>query len=118
MVRQNTVTKLLLLPVLFLSLAACSLFEGRETTGQYVDDSTITAKVKEAFVADGTVSAMQINVETMQGVVQLSGFATNKTAEQKAVTLAQQVNGVKSVQDNIIVTAGNKKRSSSSSSSQ
>lgn len=105
MVRQNPAVKFLVLPVLFLSLAACSLFQGRETTGEYVDDSTLTAKVKEAYVADSQVSAMQINVETMQGVVQLSGFASSKAAEQRAVTLAQAVKGVQSVKDNIIVRA-------------
>jgi hyperosmotically inducible protein len=113
MLNRNLASKIFLLPVLFLSLAACSMFEGRESGGQYVDDSTITAKVKEAYVADSQVSAMQVNVETMQGVVQLSGFVTNKTAEQRAVQLAQQVKGVKSVKDNIIVKPGSKSNSSS-----
>jgi hyperosmotically inducible protein len=85
------------------SLAACSLFSGRETTGQYVDDTTITAKVKEAFVADSQVKASQVNVETMQGVVQLSGFVDSASTEARAVRLAKQVNGVKDVQDNISV---------------
>jgi len=97
--------KILALPVLVLSLAACSMFEGRETAGQYVDDTTITAKVKEAFVADPKVKAMQVNVETMQGVVQLSGFVDSSRTEQRAVDLAQKVNGVKSVNDAIIVRA-------------
>jgi len=105
MLSKNPAVKLLMLPVLFMSLSACSLFQGRETTGQYVDDTTITSKVKEAYVADSQVSAMQINVETMKGVVQLSGFASSKAGEQRAVTLAQQVKGVQSVQDNIIVRA-------------
>src|ERR1700722_17434579 len=109
MFRSYRASKFLLLPVLFLSLGACSLFEGRETSGQYVDDSTITAKVKEAYVADPQVSSMQVNVETMQGVVQLSGFVSSKSMEQHAVQLAQQVNGVKSVKDNLIVKPGNKK---------
>jgi osmotically-inducible protein OsmY len=92
-------------PVLVLALVSCSMFEGRETTGQYVDDATITAKVKEAFVADPKVSAMQVNVETMQGVVQLSGFVDSAVLERRAVHLAQGVKGVKSVTDNIIVRA-------------
>jgi osmotically-inducible protein OsmY len=82
------------------------MFEGRETTGQYVDDTTITAKVKEAFVADPQVKAMQVNVETMQGVVQLSGFVDSPNIERRAVRLAGQVKGVKSVKDTIIVRAG------------
>ena len=95
----------LLLPILLVSLGACSLFQGRESTSQYVDDSTITTKVKAAFVGDSSVSAVQINVETMQGVVQLSGFADSAGTEAKAVQLAQNVDGVKAVKDNIIVKA-------------
>jgi len=98
-------TKILAVPALVLSLAACAMFEGRETTGQYVDDTAITAKIKQAYVADPHVSALQINVETMQGVVQLSGFVDSTANEKRAVRLAQQVKGVKSVQDNIIVRA-------------
>jgi osmotically-inducible protein OsmY len=86
-----------------LSLSSCAMFEGRETGGQYVDDATITAKVKEAFIADPQVQAAQIHVETMQGAVQLSGFVDSPKSEAKAVELARKVNGVQSVADNIIV---------------
>jgi osmotically-inducible protein OsmY len=79
------------------------MFTGRETAGQYVDDTTITTKVKEAFVADQKVKASEVNVETMQGVVQLSGFVDSQGMDDRAVRIAQGVNGVKSVQDNIIV---------------
>ena len=102
----KTAGRLLLIPAFIVSVAGCSMFEGRESAGQYVDDSTITANVKEAFVADSQVSAMQINVETMQGVVQLSGFVDSQAKDQRAIQLAQQVRGVKSVQDDIIVRAG------------
>ena len=91
------------MPILMLALASCSMFEGRETAGQYVDDTTITTKVKDAFVADPHVQAMQVNVETMQGVVQLSGFVDSTAMEHRAVRLAQGVSGVKSVQDNMTV---------------
>lgn len=86
-----------------LSLASCAMFSGRETPGEYVDDTAITTKVKSAFVADPDVKAMQINVETMQGVVQLSGFVDTKFAETRAVDLAQGVKGVKAVKDDIVV---------------
>ena len=89
--------------VFFLLLASCSLFSGRETTGQYVDDSTITAKVKEAFVSDPRVKASQIHVETMQGVVQLSGFVDSPKSEARAVELTRQVYGVTSVKDDIVI---------------
>lgn len=91
------------LTLLFLSLASCAMFQGRETAGQYVDDATITTKVKEAYVADKSISATQINVETMQGVVQLSGFVDSTGTEQHAVDIARNVRGVKSVKDDIIV---------------
>ena len=101
--RTQKLTKLFLLPVFMFAMAACSMFDGRESAGQYVDDTTITTKVKEAFVADPVVKAMQVNVETMQGVVQLSGFVDSSRAENQAVMLAREVNGVKAVKDNIVV---------------
>ena len=95
--------RILVAAVFVLSLGACSVFQGSETSGQYVDDTTITSKVKESFVADSQISASQIHVETMQGVVQLSGFTPSAKSEARAVTLARQVNGVHSVKDNIVV---------------
>jgi hyperosmotically inducible protein len=100
---SGTTKKTVLVSCLALSLASCAMFQGRETAGQYVDDATITTKVKEAFVADKTVSANQVSVETMQGVVQLSGFVDSSASEQRAVSLANNVKGVKSVNDDIIV---------------
>ncbi|MDX2027228.1 MAG: BON domain-containing protein [Alphaproteobacteria bacterium] len=95
--------KSLVVPTIVLSLVSCAVFEGRQTAGRYVDDATITTKVKAAFIEDPIVKAMQINVETMEGVVQLSGFVDSSESEARAVRLAQQVNGVKRVQDDIIV---------------
>jgi len=91
------------LPLLMLALASCSMFEGKETGGQYADDTVITAKVKEAFIADPKVKNMEVNVETMQGVVQLSGFVDSSAMEHRAVRIAQGISGVKSVQDNMSV---------------
>ncbi|MDR3425538.1 MAG: BON domain-containing protein [Alphaproteobacteria bacterium] len=98
------------LPIIFLVvfasialLASCAMFSGRETAGQYVDDSTITSKVKGDIFEDPALKILQINVETMQGVVQLSGFVDSQTSESKAVTIARHVQGVKSVKDDLIV---------------
>lgn len=85
------------------SLAACSAIEGRETAGQYVDDSTITTKVKAAILNDQGLKGMQINVETMQGVVQLSGFVDTAQQAAQAASDAQGVTGVKSVRNSIVV---------------
>ncbi len=84
-------------------LAACSAIEGRQTAGEYLDDSAITAKVKSQIVGEPSLSAMQINVETMQGVVQLSGFVDQASDKTLASRVAAGVDGVRSVKNNIVV---------------
>lgn len=69
--------------------------------GRVVDDSVITGKVKAALVADPTTKAHQISVETFQGVVQLSGFVDSKEARSRATQVAQQVDGVKDVKNDL-----------------
>jgi hyperosmotically inducible protein len=76
----------------------------KETTGQYVDDATVTAKVKTAIASDvGVKAASNVNVETYRGVVQLSGFADSEDQASKAVTAAKKVSGVRSVKNDIRV---------------
>jgi hyperosmotically inducible periplasmic protein len=75
--------------------------QAKESAGEYFDDTTLTAKVKAALLADKQVSAARINVETFKGIVQLSGFANNKLEADKAVEIAINVRGVKSVKDDI-----------------
>src|SRR5882672_4514086 len=71
-----------------------------ETTGQYVDDATVTAKVKTAIASDvGVKAAANVNVETYRGVVQLSGFADSDAQASRAVAAAKRVNGVRSVKN-------------------
>jgi hypothetical protein len=67
------------------------------TTGQVIDDSIITTKVKSSFVADQTVSAFEISVETTQGVVSLTGLVDNEKERQQAIQIAQGIEGVKQV---------------------
>jgi osmotically-inducible protein OsmY len=83
----------------------CSVFRDQQSVGSYVDDATITTQVKAKFAEDKTVSAMTISVETLKGVVQLSGFA--KTAEERVMAerLARTVSGVQSVKNDIVVRA-------------
>lgn len=85
------------------SLAACAAVQGQETAGQYVDDSTITAKVKTQLVQAQSLKAFNIGVETMQGTVQLSGFVNTRDQKDQAGTIAQGVKGVVGVQNNILV---------------
>ena len=82
-------------------LFGCAGTSTQESTGEYVDDSAITAKVKSAFVADKVVSALDIQVATFKGVVQLSGFASSQQEIDRAVALAREVPGVKSVKNDI-----------------
>jgi osmotically-inducible protein OsmY len=83
----------------------CSVMRDQERTGAYVDDTVVTTRVKTKFAEDSTVSAMAINVETMKGVVQLSGFAKSSMEKSKAEELARSVKGVVDVRNDIIVRA-------------
>ncbi|MGE5469684.1 MAG: BON domain-containing protein [Bacteroidota bacterium] len=87
--------------VLSVVLAACGSTQGKESTGEYFDDTGITTKVKTAFVADKKVDAMDIKVTTYKGVVTLTGMADSRAEIDRAVELAKNVAGVKSVQNDI-----------------
>lgn len=73
------------------------------TVGTYVDDATVTTRVKAKFAEDKSVGAMSIGVETVQGVVQLSGFAKSGTEKSQAERLVRGTPGVKSIRNDIIV---------------
>jgi hyperosmotically inducible periplasmic protein len=89
--------------VALLGAAGCAVTRDQQSVGSYVDDSVLTTRVKAKFAEDNTVSAMAISVETLKGVVQLSGFA--KSSEEKAMAerLARSTSGVVSVRNDIIV---------------
>jgi osmotically-inducible protein OsmY len=72
-------------------------------TGQYIDDSTITTKVKAQLANDETVSALDVHVETVKGDVRLSGFVSNPDEKRRAEQLAWSVNGVQSVQNALVI---------------
>lgn len=72
-----------------------------ETPGQALDDTAITTKVKSAFVQDPEVKALDVNVKTYKGTVQLSGFASSQAEIQRAESLARSVPGVTDVQNDI-----------------
>lgn len=75
------------------------------TTGQTVDDATITAKVKSQLIADPDVSALNVNVTTFKGQVQLSGYVDNANQRMRAEQIARKVEGVQSVSNDLIVKA-------------
>jgi hyperosmotically inducible protein len=89
-------------------LAGCA--GAGEKTGQFVDDATITSKVKTAFATDKTVSAMQVNVDTNGGNVRLSGFVDSEAEKRRAEEIARSVSGVRSVTNALTVQSAARTR--------
>ena len=100
--------------ILFASLVAlgaagvtgCAVTDGQSSVGAYVDDTAITTQVKTKLAEDTSVSASRISVETLQGTVQLSGFATSDAEKARAAQLARSVKGVKNIRNDIVVRSG------------
>jgi osmotically-inducible protein OsmY len=92
---------ILVLTMVLASAWGCASTATKEGTGEYVDDSVITAKVKAAIFDDSTLKVNEINVETFKGVVQLSGFVRSQADIDKAVQVARGVGGVKSVKNDM-----------------
>lgn len=82
-------------------VSGCASTTTQESTGQYLDDTAITAKVKTAIFNDASLKSAEINVETFKGVVQLSGFVNSATDIQHAVKLVQSISGVRSVRNDM-----------------
>ena len=102
--RNMTMIRTLLLTLaLAVGVSACSVMRGQESMREYTSDAGITTSVKTAFAKDPAVAATSIGVETLDGIVQLSGFAKSAEEKSRAETLAKQAKGVKSVRNNIIV---------------
>jgi len=89
--------------VLVVFIAGCAGTAKRESTGEYIDDSVLTSKVKTEIFNDPMLKVFQINVESFKGVVQLSGFVNSAQASARAVEVANSVKGVKSVKNSLIV---------------
>jgi osmotically-inducible protein OsmY len=90
-------TSVLLAAVALTTLAGCASTQKHESTGQYIDDTAITTSVKAAIFNEPSLKSAEINVETFKGRVQLSGFVSSKANIDRAVQVAQGVNGVTSV---------------------
>lgn len=93
----------LFLAFTLVSLMGCASTSKQESTGQYMDDSVITTKVKAAIFNEPNLKSTEINVETFKGVVQLSGFVSSQAAINKAVEVTRAVGGVKSVKNDMRV---------------
>jgi len=107
----TTRMKLLLLSIVYALLASmavamiagCAATPTQESTGEYLDNSMITAKVKTALINADTLRSGNISVATFKGNVQLSGYATSETDKQRAEAIAKDVEGVKTVTNSIQV---------------
>ncbi len=84
-------------------ITGCAATATKESTGEYIDDTAITIKVKAAIFEDPMLKVFQINVETFKGVVQLSGFVDSAQVSARAEEVARSVNGVKAVKNSLIV---------------
>ena len=84
-------------------IVGCAATQNRESTGEYVDNSVLTSKVKTEIFNDPMLKVLQINVESFKGVVQLSGFVNSPQASARAEQIARSVKGVESVKNNIVV---------------
>jgi len=85
------------------STIGCAATSEKESTGEYMDDSVITAKVKKAIFKEDSLKSSEINVETFKSVVQLSGFVSSQADINKAVEVARDVEGVVSVKNDMRV---------------
>jgi len=103
MAKRGRIVSFLVCIALIAVFVGCASTPTREGTGEYVDDSAITTKVKAAILAESTLKVFQINVETFKGEVQLSGFVDSSKSVSKAGEVARGVNGVKSVKNSLIV---------------
>src|SRR5512143_1396827 len=103
MVKRHRILSFLVCIALVTVFVGCASTPTRESTGEYVDDSTITTKVKAAIFNDPSLKVFQINVETFKGEVQLSGFVDSSQSVNRAGEVARGVKGVKSVKNNLIV---------------
>lgn len=83
--------------------AADTMARVKSETSQYIDDTTVTARIKAKFAEDKTVGAMKIGVETKDGIVQLSGFTAKPEEKARAQEIAQTVQGVKRVENDMII---------------
>jgi osmotically-inducible protein OsmY len=97
-----------LLTVAFLStfvvfISACAQTDHKRSSGEYIDDTSITTKVKSALLAEKDVKSFDISVETFNRTVQLSGFVNSQWQIDKAVSVAKGVNGVENVKNNLII---------------
>jgi osmotically-inducible protein OsmY len=100
--KNLTLVSAVIMMVVFF-VTSCSSTRTQEDANQYVQSSAITTKVKSDLLADERINALQINVKTFKGVVQLSGFVDSYKQKLRAVNIARNVSGVVDVEDSLVV---------------
>lgn len=93
----------LFLAIVLFSMLGCASTAKQEGTGEYIDDTVITTKVKAAIFNEPMLKSTEINVETFKGAVQLSGFVSSDASIKKAVEVTRSVKGVTSVKNDMRV---------------
>lgn len=103
MINRNL--KLIITLIVVIGIAGCADRQNRRSTGEVIDDAVITSTVKTELLADPDVGGLDIDVDTSKGVVTLSGTVNSEMESQKAEGIARRVNGVVSVENNLIVVS-------------
>ena len=103
MKKSHIVIRFLVVLMMIAAFVACASTPKQEGTGDYIDDSVITTKIKSQLANDEFLKSFQISVETRKGIVQLSGFVDSQKAVDKAGEIARGVGGVTSVRNNLVV---------------
>jgi len=101
--KQLKTISTLILAIMLATVLGCASTSKQEGTGEYLDDSVITTKVKAAVFNEPSLKSAEINVETFKGKVQLSGFVSTEADINKAVEVARSVKGVTSVKNDMRV---------------
>lgn len=100
---QNVRAQLILAGLLLAFLSACAPSGTQRGTGEYVDDTAITTRIKTAFATSPDVKATEVQVETYRGTVQLSGFVDSSESALRAAQIARQTPGVKEVRNSMVI---------------
>lgn len=103
MKKRNVFIPFLLALMFLATFVSCASTPTQEGTGEYVDDSVITTKVKSLLAEDDFLKSFQISVKTYKGIVQLSGFVSSQALIEKAGQIAWSVKGVKGVNNSLIL---------------
>lgn len=100
---RTSIVFIAVLAIAFPLLQACAPTATRESTGEYLDDTAITAKIKTKLLGDPTISGFAISVETFRGRVILAGFVNSQAQVDRAVALSREVSGVREVQSALVI---------------